>query len=260
MNTIMATPTDSKSTFYEISAFLKTLQEYPGGPHVCTAPISFTDGKEKTDWVKYFPDSLNNQKTYSQLFNEKIKDNTSNRVALFQRPVEGWVAVPKEKNSWTEDDWHALAIAWIKKPNVTYGKDLVIFDVEPRTVDEGERLRVPSLPTIRNFIKYCRTEKPIRQINNSWYSQDLKHKGEDKCLTHSLEWFKRVTLMGDQELSNVDWESLGFKRVKGFHSHINTWWSEVRQRAAATGQQTQGDWVGTGRESAVHHSRCGEIR
>lgn len=66
MDTIIATPTNSKSTFYQINAFLQSLQDYPGGPHVCTTPISFTHTKEKAGWVKHFPDSLGNQTTYSQ--------------------------------------------------------------------------------------------------------------------------------------------------------------------------------------------------
>lgn len=151
--------------------------------------------------------------TYSQLFTKKIKDNTSNRIALFQRPAKIWFEIRKGKTSWTHDDWHAFAIGWIQKPNVTFSKDLVIFDVECRTPDEVGKLTVASLPIVKGFIDYCRNGKLKRKINNIWYSQDIKHREKEDCLKHSLEWLKKFKLIGDQKLSNIDWESMGFKKI-----------------------------------------------
>ena len=37
--------------------------------------------------------------------------------------------------------------------------------------------------------------------------------GEEKCLEHSLEWMKQLALLGDQALSEMDWETQGFRRV-----------------------------------------------
>ena len=49
----MATSTNPESTFEEINAFLKTLQDYPGGLHVRTAPVSFikTTKKDQLDGI-----------------------------------------------------------------------------------------------------------------------------------------------------------------------------------------------------------------
>ena len=89
----------------------------------------------------------------------------------------------------------------------------MIFDVECRTSDEVGKLTVASLPILRGFIDYCRKKTPKRKINNIWYSQDLKNRRKAECLKHSLELLKKLTLIGDQDLSEVDWESFGVKKV-----------------------------------------------
>ena len=164
---ISPTPTNPYSTSKEIMAFLESLQQHPQGPHGCSASISFEHTKQKSGWLKYFPD-FENHFTYSDLFGRKSKDGSRNRIALFQRPLDNWVGETKNEAIWTYANWHAFAIAWIKKPDVNQGKDLVIFDIECRTLTEVNRLTVTSLPIVRGFITHCRKETPKRKINNIW--------------------------------------------------------------------------------------------
>ncbi|MCJ1422466.1 hypothetical protein MMC29_000346 [Sticta canariensis] len=211
---ILPTPTGPSSTPQQIKAFLQSLQQYPNGPNVCTSPVSFTDTKQKSKWIKQFPDAgFRETFTYSQAFTEATKENTRNKVVLFQRPVHNWVGLPKIGITWAHAERHAFALAWIKRPNVEFGKDLVVFDVDCLLPAEAGNWVIGSIPLVRGFVLYCCDPKHKKLINNVWYWQNTGHRGMGECLEHSLEWMKKLTLMGDQALSDMDWESQGFKKI-----------------------------------------------
>ena len=167
-------------------SFHASLHEYPQGPSVTSSPISFTDSNQKEIWISYFP-KVNFWKhfTYSEPFAEKYKDNTRNRISLFQQPAENWVGVPEDKISWTYAAWHAFGIAWIKTPNAKSGKDLVVYDVEGYFPHEVKKWEISSMPLIRGYVKYCSLPSK-RKINKIWVWQDKQHRGNGECLKHTL--------------------------------------------------------------------------
>lgn len=208
---IIPTPTNPKPSVLEIKAFLASLHQHPGGPSVTSAPISFANKDQKKDWKEWFPDSNYSECfTYSQFCSETCKTTTSNRIALLYRPARSWIGV-KETNR-PKEELRALGIAWIKTPDVKYGKDLVVFDVECRFPNEVTRWEISAVSIIPSYVQYS----ALPRINRIWYWQDTSHRSEGKCLKHTLEWLKELTLIGDEGLSAVDWESRGFAQI-GLH-------------------------------------------
>ena len=134
---ILPTPTGPSATPKQITTFLQSLQEYPNGPNVCDSPISFTDMNQKHKWMEQFPEAgFAETFTFSRLFSAKSKENTWTRIALFQRPVHNLIGIPRSEFTPTHAERHAFAVAWIKRPNVECGKDLVVFDVDCLTPAE----------------------------------------------------------------------------------------------------------------------------
>ncbi|MCJ1464767.1 hypothetical protein MMC07_003380 [Pseudocyphellaria aurata] len=85
------TPTDPWSSIEVIKEFLQSPHEFPQGPNVTSAPISFPNKSPKASWIKEFNKPVEDEDevvpktdftqclTYSESFAEKSKDNTMNR-------------------------------------------------------------------------------------------------------------------------------------------------------------------------------------
>lgn len=81
---ILPTPTDSMSTLEDVKASLQSLQQYPGGPNVCSSPVSFIDRFQKSSWIQHFPKaSFEGNFTYSESFGEKTLMSRTWRVHNF---------------------------------------------------------------------------------------------------------------------------------------------------------------------------------
>lgn len=140
------TPTNPKAPVGEIKMFLKSLHEFPDGPSVTSAPISFASKLQKVGWINEWEKNLKDgQKpnmdfgqyfTYCESLGEKYKDGTRNRIGLVNRPVDNWVGKTKAETDYHVAAWHAIGVAWIRVPSFTQGKDLVIFDVENGRPDD----------------------------------------------------------------------------------------------------------------------------
>ena len=207
---VMPTLTDPESLTEEIQRFLQSLDQHPEGPNICSLPISFSNTKQKAGWLERFPQFEYNL-TYSRLFLETSrKADTKNSLEFFLRPMELWVGVPKPETTWPHAPFHAFAIAWIQKPGVTSGKDLVVYDLENFIPKGEDKLMVTSSYLVRGFIEWCQNSKPKKKINTIWYWQRNDHRGKEECLEHSFEWMKKLTLLGDQALSEINWETQGF--------------------------------------------------
>lgn len=208
-------PADPKADSEEIHAFLEALKQHPGGPHVCGKTISFKTAKDKKNWVSR-ASYAEKYSTFSFMFTDGSACSPQNRLGYFRKPPGTWVGKSKEY-SWECGDWHSFAIALVRKPGVA-GKVLVIYDADCVTKPAIEEQEKPwSYRTInryRFFHDWCRYEiKPPKLIGEVWYNQDVQYKGQGQCLQRSLEWLKEMTLLGDDALTEMDWEAAGFSKL-----------------------------------------------
>lgn len=203
---------DPKARLEEVHAFLKALNEHPGGPHICDTTISFRNAKHKKAWVLRFS-YMGKYSTFSRVFNDGGAGGARNRLVYFCRATATWVG--NKDFDWECKDWRSSAIALVQKPGVA-GRVLVIYDVDCVTKTEiEEQEKSWSIRTIshhRTFYQWIKQETR-QKIGEIWYNQDLQYKGQGQGLQRSLEWLKEMTLLGDNALSEMDWEAAGFSEL-----------------------------------------------
>lgn len=104
---------------------------------------------------------------------------------------------------WTYADWHAFAVVLIRKHGVHLARTLLYLMWTARLWQRLGKWSIKSMPLQSTFSEYCRLSD--KQINQAWYWDNTRYKVQGKCLENSLRWLENLTLLGDQELSNIDW-------------------------------------------------------
>lgn len=204
----LSIPTSSITPASNISAFLKALNGIPGSPRVCPSIVSFSNTAHKANW--YCVASTRQHVTYS--FAEKLAlQGAENRLFYFNHAPGTWVGGPN--GIWTAEDWHAWGVALIKTPG-TIGLTMVIYDVDCVLQDEGAirgqtwEMKTPSLH--HTFWAHVKEQRHVHKV---FYSQNVQHRGQGRCLRLSLKWLKMMAMLGDQEFSVKDWKAAGFNKI-----------------------------------------------
>lgn len=112
-------------------------------------------------------------------------------------------------DAWKDEPWHSYALAFVWEKNQT-GRSLIIYDVdavlEEEAAVQGQDWNVRISPTHREFVSWCELISSTRiPINRIWYNQNIEHRGAEECLGRTLDWMRKMVLLGDDGMSAVDW-------------------------------------------------------
>ena len=97
-------------------------------------------------------------------------------------------------------------------PQVGIGKDPVVLDVEGRYPDEVSKWAIVSMPLIRCYVDCCCKSNSEKKINNVRFWQSKEYRVKEEC---PKQWLNELTLIEDEELSNMNGESLGLPGSRG---------------------------------------------
>lgn len=214
-------PTNPKADADEIHAFLNSLKQHPGGPHICDMIIAFKDRSSRIIWNKTidFPD-MGKYGTFSRVFCAPGYTKTANtQLIFFKKPLGTTIGRKNnEKYDGEKEALRSFAMALIQRPGGS-GKTMVIYDVDCVTKAEieerGKPWKITTISLHRTFYEWCLHGSQKTKIGKIWYNQDVQYKGKGESQNRSLEWMERMTLLGDKVLTEMDWEAEGFSELNG---------------------------------------------
>ncbi|OJD32320.1 uncharacterized protein BKCO1_3900098 [Diplodia corticola] len=190
---LISGPTDPKAPAPEFYAFLEQFEGYPGGPFVYGRPVAFHTGTDRVNWTPYLLDA-NEMSTFAEFWKGK-KHGKRTWLGLFTTIVESTVAA-----NWWDQVWHCWGVAVITGSKGR-GKHLLIYDCDPVPDAASKRRRDVLLGYQQRLVAFAEAQATLLGV---WYNTDDSGTGQNRCVTHTCEWIKRMVMSGDRPLEDDD--------------------------------------------------------
>jgi hypothetical protein len=180
-------PSDPSTQSTKLHEFLQQFQNLANIPYIHPKPITFPDGKSKTNWISYLPDATGRD-TFSQLWANKKQDHYT-WIAFFSTWTKTWVGDIK----WDERPWHCWVAALIYSTDKRE-RYILIWDCDPRSASSQSRPSTFLLSIQYKFLRYVRSKGKFTGL---WYNQNTSYKDQNRCLFYSLQWLTEMVSLGD---------------------------------------------------------------
>lgn len=203
-------------------AWLEELQSHATTKHGTSAayvhpfPITFTNNKQKDEWVGY-QEAVKTRDTI-QKFEKANHNKAKTWVALCDTPNQSYVGITlsdEEKargvRQWDKVEWHSWGLAVVATAS-SPGKCAYIFDCDQQLPAAGAKFHAKDLTT--------QTQRHFISVAKDWNVKKLfignaggENANRGKCLDATTKWIERMAQARGDAVDDEDERFQGFVEI-----------------------------------------------